>query len=430
VNGHALAGGQTHLVSVPSDLVHLAAAAIWTGGVAGLAVVGRFALGRSPSPQRRGELAALTGRFARTAVVAVVALAVSGVLRALGELDAASQLWTTSYGRALLAKTGLFSLLVAAALLHRGRPSSRMLAAELGVFAVLVGAVSVLTSLRPGSDIAVATGSTGATLLDVGAQADDLAVGLALSGNEGSPLTARATVLAPSGPVSNLAVRVSISGREFAAKACGAGCYVASTGLRGRPTSLAIILRRPGRKPAVGHFRVPAVWPPPGAATIVRRAARTFRALRTLTIASRLASSPANETTTIWKLQAPDRLSYRVQGGSEAVIVGPRRWDREDGRGRWIESAQTPVRQPAPPWPAPFRSARLLGSAVVEGRSVWIVSFADPVTPSWFRIAVDKSTYRTLSADMVATAHFMQERYLDFDAPVVVEPPVAGSVSR
>ena len=44
------------------------------------------------------------------ALVAVLALSVTGVVQALSELSRVSQVWTTGYGRLLIVKTALFTL--------------------------------------------------------------------------------------------------------------------------------------------------------------------------------------------------------------------------------------------------------------------------------------------------------------------------------
>src|SRR5205807_1259000 len=100
----------------------------------------------------------------------VLALAATGLVRALGELSAVSELWSTSYGRALLVKTGLLGALVLLGARNRYRlvprlraasarnPAAlrafaglrRSLVAELCLLAVLVGAVALLTELPPG----------------------------------------------------------------------------------------------------------------------------------------------------------------------------------------------------------------------------------------------------------------------------------------
>jgi hypothetical protein len=67
----------------------------------------------------------------------------------------------------------------------------------------------------------------------------------------------------------------------------------------------------------------------------------------------------------------------------------------------------------------------VLGSATVNGRPVWIVSFVTPSVPAWFTAWIDKSDYRTLQLKMTAPAHFMFHRYTQFNGPVTIVPPVA-----
>ena len=94
------------------------------------------------------------------ALDAVVLLGVTGVARALGELRAFHQLWTTSYGVAILVKSGLFAALVVVGAINR-RGSSRLARAagfrralrlELVLLSAAVGAVAFLTDARPGPD--------------------------------------------------------------------------------------------------------------------------------------------------------------------------------------------------------------------------------------------------------------------------------------
>ena len=87
-------------LEVPVDLLHVVAAAVWIGGLFALAfVVPREGV----SPEVVGAAAR---RFSSLALASVVVLALTGAVRALAELSAVSQLWTTGYGRAILVKTG------------------------------------------------------------------------------------------------------------------------------------------------------------------------------------------------------------------------------------------------------------------------------------------------------------------------------------
>ena len=136
--GHALDPGLAR-VNVAADVLHVAAASAWTGVLIGLVAL--------PGASMR--------RAARLALGAVLVLAATGVVRASFELTHAAQLWSTSYGRTLLVKTGLLLVVLAAGWAVRARPRRRA-AVELVLLAGLVVAVAVLVELRPGRDSAAA----------------------------------------------------------------------------------------------------------------------------------------------------------------------------------------------------------------------------------------------------------------------------------
>ncbi len=134
VAGHALDPGLPRL-TVVVDVLHVAAASAWVGVLVGLLAV----------RPRAGAMR----RVVVLAAGSVVLLVVTGVVRASYELRSVSQLWETSYGWTLIAKTDLLLLALLAGRLVRGHVTRRA-AIELGVVAVLVVAVSVLVQLRPG----------------------------------------------------------------------------------------------------------------------------------------------------------------------------------------------------------------------------------------------------------------------------------------
>jgi len=134
--GHALDRDQPRVVAAAADLVHLAGAAVWLGGLAGLAWV---------SGSHRTSAAR---RFSGFAAGAVVLVASGGIARAVTELASVNQLWSTGYGRALLVKTGLFACLLGLGWLARRRRP--LVLAELALLAGVAVAVGTLTDLRPG----------------------------------------------------------------------------------------------------------------------------------------------------------------------------------------------------------------------------------------------------------------------------------------
>ena len=150
--GHALDRGSARWFAVPVDLLHLGSAAVWIGGLLALLFVLHGAVGDEAA---RGAAAR---RFSTAALAAVVVLAASGVGRSLSELDSVSQVWSTSYGRALIVKTALFLPLLGVGRLNRGliaRGGARLrrpVQLELAVLVAILAVVGVLTDLRPGSE--------------------------------------------------------------------------------------------------------------------------------------------------------------------------------------------------------------------------------------------------------------------------------------
>jgi copper transport protein len=149
--GHALDPDQPRVLAALLDAAHTAAAAVWLGGL----VAALWLLPRSSvdSWERRAVL----HRFSTAAVAAVVLIAATGLARALTELGGIAELWSTSYGRALLVKTALFVPLLAVgrlsrSLLEERSPRlARSIAVEVAAITAIVVVVAVLTQLRPGS---------------------------------------------------------------------------------------------------------------------------------------------------------------------------------------------------------------------------------------------------------------------------------------
>ncbi len=100
-----------------SEAVHLAAASLWAGGLVALAA----ALARTGRLERHdaAELLPLAARFSRAAAAAVAVVALTGLVRALGEVPDAGALVASGYGRWLLAKLVLVAAALAIALRSR-----------------------------------------------------------------------------------------------------------------------------------------------------------------------------------------------------------------------------------------------------------------------------------------------------------------------
>ena len=424
-SGHAFRAASERPLSVAADLLHTGAAAFWIGGLLQLAVL-----------LRTGEDLGAARRFSRLALPAVVLIALSGLGRALVELSGVSQLWSTGYGRAILVKSALLGALIVLGWLSRNRLGSatrllRSVSAELALLALVVGAVAVLTALRPGRDVSAqplraAPAKVAPTppqprgSVTFARQSRDLAVALAV--RPGRPLLLVATILGQSGQgVDGLNVQLLArsGGREASAHArtCGRGCYDAPLRVS-RPTAFGVEIAGAGRFRSVA-FRVAEAWPPPDGTAFLRRATRAFRALRSALFLEHLASRPGNAIETTWKLVAPDRLEYAIRGGAGGIVIGGTRWDRPVPGAPWQRSTTTPLEQPFPSWGTRMADVRLLrttGSRVT-------LSWLDPTVPAWFTGTFDRRTALPRELRMTAAAHFMRERYVAYNRAVKIEPP-------
>ncbi len=162
--GHTRAFEPVALLVV-TDVVHLAAGAVWLGGLVGLALT-------VPSLAHRGrEMAVVVTRFSTAAATVLVLLVSTGSLMAWRILGSWAGLVDTAYGRLLLVKIGLVVTVVALAgfnrfrLLprargvlghtgHTGRTATfhvlrRTVLAEAGLLAVLLAVTGFLVNQSP-----------------------------------------------------------------------------------------------------------------------------------------------------------------------------------------------------------------------------------------------------------------------------------------
>ena len=300
-------------------------------------------------------------------------------------------------------------------------PTVRSLSATAA--AAALGAAT-LALWQPGAHAATSTRAAsfpapppGATVYSRELGYDALAVGVVPHGRS---VLVQASVLGRQGAgVAGLHFSFTLQGLTKAAVACGPGCYRATLSVGSAPHLLEVRLRGNALRWAI---ELPAAWPPRDAAALLGRAGRVWRALRSLTFRETLASGPTAGLTSTWRLQAPDRLAYQVQGGWAGVVIGARRWDRAPGKTEWKVSAQTRLRQPVPFWVS-VADAHVLGTTTVNGRPAWRVSFFDPGSPAWFDVVIDRATRRTLESRMVTTAHFMHDVYSSFDSTSPIVPP-------
>jgi hypothetical protein len=238
---------------------------------------------------------------------------------------------------------------------------------------------------------------------------------------EADRVIVQASVVGPEGEgVSGLDVTFGVQGSTARARSCGAGCYRAAVETVGTPTKVDLAVA--GDSSTRWSVSLPTKWPPADARQEVARAERVWRGLRSLSFDETLRSSPASVVTSSWQLQAPDRLAYQVVDGASAVIVGTHRWDKAAPGKPWTRAPQPRIHQPTPPW-VDVVNAHVVGQTVARGRPALVITLFDPKTPGWYRAVVDRESFRTYDVRMVATAHFMHDRFHSFDETAPIRPP-------
>jgi hypothetical protein len=145
--------------------------------------------------------------------------------------------------------------------------------------------------------------------------------------------------------------------------------------------------------------------------SVVGRFRARFLSSPTVRYVERLASDPQHAVVARWVLQHPNRFTYAIRGGAQAVVVGGRRWDRATAGAKWVESSQTPLPQPVPPFTLATNIWQISPHAVV---------FVDPLIPAYFELEVHG---RPTALHMVAAAHFMTDRYVSFGSAPPIRPP-------
>ena len=105
-------------MSIPAKSVHLLASGVWAGGLAWLVV--------RPTADSPLAFARDTNRVSTLALIAVIAVAVTGFLQTVLFLPSIGDVFTSPYGWFALAKTAGFLVLAGFGAYHRQRAMPRM----------------------------------------------------------------------------------------------------------------------------------------------------------------------------------------------------------------------------------------------------------------------------------------------------------------
>lgn len=453
VGGHARSAHPPALALL-SDVVHLAAAAVWIGGILQLAVAW-FPRARTMSASdRRAALAVVLPRFGRLALPAFVLVVAGGTVTAATELPSIGAVWSESYGRVLIVKAVLVLAIASLSYAHafRLRPrviaSSaygsaverrhwRLLAAEppLGAGVIIAAAwlVGAGVPARGPARLTTTTSATAAESLSVAAQAGPYIITADVSGQPRTVVVKLRVLDALERPV---AVRAQLAVRAHTER-CGIGCIQVK--LAQAPPLVTVAVSMHGRT----YRATLPLRSVPGSAgfagRLVSAVARSSRELRSVAIQESLGSGHGPIDVTHYSVQAPNRFAYRLvrarQAIGDTIVVGTRQWTRRGAGREWTAGrygAGTAHFSSGAylDWWTPYAThARLLAIAAAGG-----VEQADVATTNdvpglgtvWLRLGIDLTHVRVLRIQMVTVAHFMTQTWTGFNAAMQIRPPVAS----
>lgn len=168
---------------IPSDVIHVAAMAVWTGGLAAMLwILPPATRGVDDPAGRTAFLTSTTVRFSTVALVSVALIGVSGAIQSILEVGTVGDLFSTQFGRAVAIKIVLFAVLIGFGAANRmrvipglvnrldkaqspGKPGlrlRRLLRVEVMIVVAVLGVSAALVSYPPPDAIQAgpASGST------------------------------------------------------------------------------------------------------------------------------------------------------------------------------------------------------------------------------------------------------------------------------
>jgi copper transport protein len=326
--------------------VHLAAVAIWLGG---LVHILRCALAWRDAPKPAWRL---VGDYARLAIWLFAIVVITGLLAAVLIVPLPA-LFTTAYGRTLLVKLAVAAIAAALALAarlrlrrgQRGRPE-RCARAEAGALTMVLAVTALLTSLPPPADanrdLAFPPPTTGPVVplgalagqISVFAQASagQLVVRLFTPGSEDAPAPADgdapvqiADTPATAAPRYELSAALTDPAgrtRPLPVRRCGVGCFVAAARWSDGTSQLTLHPSATGWADTAVAF--PLTWPPPPADTAaLRRLIAAMTKVKHFTLYERVTSDTTQGPGALHRIVLDGRrfLASEPYGSGNAPIV-------------------------------------------------------------------------------------------------------------
>jgi putative copper export protein len=439
-SGHASSAAVPAL-AVVSFAVHLGAVAVWL-----FAIVAAML-----SPER---LLAVLATFSPFALAAAAVVGLSGASSAALELGRVSDLWSTAYGRTVLAKVAVFVIMAVLGLAHRrlrrrrDADSSRVarpLRLELGAGVLALALATLLVAfpnppreLESAEPLAridpVLTRLESREAVSLAAASGPFVVGLTVVPPRPGPVELRLQVLGLEAGDAPRAVQVhgrSDTGGVFEAHLvpCDAvfGCFVgrANVETAGVWRLAASIVSNRGRIMTETTLALPAA----DGGLELTRAIEAMERLRAARLREDLRAEPGQPPVIFdYRFRAPDAFEMK-RDGRVRIVVGERSYSRPGAAEAWTSRPW-----PGPPftWPKSYYrdfwreavAVRLVGVEAVDGVVSNVVAFVRPQLPAWFRLWVGQRDGLVRRQEMLAEGHLMDHRYVGFDEPLDLRPPI------
>ncbi|HET8523724.1 MAG TPA: copper resistance protein CopC [Thermomicrobiales bacterium] len=469
LTGHAAARETWRALAIASDTIHQWSVALWVGGLIQLGISwipGRVEMADSDQPS-----VSPIRRFSRYALFLVLIGGAAGVLNAGLILPALHDLWSSDYGRIIIAKTAVLLPVLLLATFHRRKIhqtaqrfgvailSTVRLEAALVIFVVLGG--SILALMAP--PVKAAVGS---------AQQLDLA-GPTTGGNPDQPLQLRLQIK-PAKPGENQihvivendqakpvpAATIALVRLDFEslshqteqpnieAKPDAQGNF----SINGNQLSLdgwwrvTTTVRQLGVPDATGSFYF--VLPDPNvngfdapkipstnseAEALFNRALKDLTATKQVRYTQELGGGTGTfiESDHLVDVGGAEPATELVAADFRQITIGATQWIKQTGQD-WIQRPASPVIPPSE-WGGDYEGATAFQFGVKEsinGVETQMVSFYVPPkglrAAAWFSWWVDPATGHIMRETMVSRSHYMVNTFTSYGKPLGIKPPTAG----
>jgi copper transport protein len=448
LNAHAWGSGP---VAVLADWMHMAAGAVWLGGLASLLLVLAAVVPDARLRAARG----LLPRFSAVAAVALAVLVLTGAYAIWLHVPSTAALAATGYGRTLVVKLLLVLPLVALAAVNRfvlrpqvaaggegaalaQRQLVRVASGEVGLGAAVLLATAALTAWPPAA-VSVSRPAESPGLVLVGMVTDarvSLRVAPARPGENTVEAAVEGADREPLGQDARVLVRLHKLDEEATPATVtllgiGAGRYASADPvlLPSGWWELEVILRRRGVLDRTVGFPLrlgagPVRASDPRAVRLLADARAAMHRLRAWREVEQIADGAGGLGAAHLELVRPDRMRVRTSAGTEVIVIGTARFLRDAG-GAWrLETLARPVpAEGALQYLANAQAAVLGRTGACGGETCQIVLWEAPGRTAAFAAWIGTGSLLVHRILMVAPSHFMTATLGDFDAPIRVEPP-------